>query len=138
MIGKSAPSAQRGRRPRKDLIEHSLPFLSAGSEIRQAFLCATSPSFAFMILTYLTGLGMFWIKYRCVVVTSDAIYVLDSSKFSGGAKPKSLVATLPRHTRLGPVCGRWAQVTLLDERHWVHKRFHDQIAAADHEAELLL
>ncbi|MFD7842107.1 hypothetical protein ACFV4K_04085 [Nocardia sp. NPDC059764] len=26
------------------------------------------------------------------------------------------------------------QVMLLGERHWVHKRFHDQIAAADREA----
>jgi hypothetical protein len=40
---------------------------------------------------------------------------------------------MPRHTRLGPVTGRWAEVDLLGERHWVHKRFHDQIAAADSE-----
>ena len=41
---------------------------------------------------------------------------------------------MPRHTRLGPVTGRWAEVDLLGERHWVHTRFHDQIAAADREA----
>jgi hypothetical protein len=27
---------------------------------------------------------MFWIKYRCVAVTEDAIYVMDSPKLSGG------------------------------------------------------
>jgi hypothetical protein len=77
---------------------------------------------------------MFWIKYRCVAVTKDAIYVLDSTKPSGGANPQSLAGTMPRHTRLGPVSGRWGNVTLLGERHWVHKRFHQQVAAADAEA----
>jgi len=50
-----------------------------------------------------------------VAVTEDAIYVLESSKPSGGAKPKSLVGALPRHTQLGPVSGRWGQVNLLGE-----------------------
>jgi hypothetical protein len=34
-----------------------------------------------------------------------------ASKPSGGGNPKSLLDTLPRPTRLGPVSGRWAQVT---------------------------
>ena len=125
--------------PRKDLVERSAPFLPAGSEIRQAFLCQTAPHqtaphFSFFVVSYLTGLAMFWIKYRCVAVARDAIYVLESSKLSGGARPRSLVGTLPRHTRLGPVSGRWDLVNLLGERHWVDKRFHHQISAADHEA----
>jgi hypothetical protein len=122
--------------PRKDLVERARPLLPAGSEIRQVFICQSAPNFFFFIITYLTGLTMFWIKYRCVAVTQDAIYVLESSKPSGGAKPQSLVGTMPRHTRLGPVSGRWGQVNLLGERHWVHKRFHDEIAAADSEAGL--
>jgi hypothetical protein len=122
--------------PRKDLTERSARFLPPGSEIRQVFICQTAPSFAFFLITYLTGLTMLWIRYRCVVVTPDAIYVLDSSKVSGGAQPRSLVGTLPRRTELGPVSGRWGQVNLLGERHWVHKRFHRDIAAADDEAGL--
>jgi hypothetical protein len=122
--------------PRKDLVERARPLLPAGSEIRQVFICQSAPNFFFFIITYLTGLTMFWIKYRCVAVTQDAIYVLESSKPSGGAQPQSLVGTMPRHTRLGPVSGRWGQVNLLGERHWVHKRFHDEIAAADSEAGL--
>jgi hypothetical protein len=122
--------------PRHDLVERSVPFLPPGSEIRQVFIAQAAPSFGFFLVTYLTGLTMFWIKYRCVAVTKDAIYVLESSKPSGGAKPQSLVATLPRHTQLGPVSGRWGQMNLLGERHWVHKRFHDQVTAADHEAGL--
>jgi hypothetical protein len=98
------------------------------------FICQAAPSFVIFLITYLSGLTMFWIKYRCVAITQDAIYVLESSRLSGGAKPDSLAGTMPRHTQLGPVSGRWAEVTLLNERHWVHKRFHPQVAAADHEA----
>ncbi|MEU1308768.1 hypothetical protein ABZ419_07715 [Streptomyces cinnamoneus] len=119
---------------RIDLVERSAPFLPEGSEIRQVFICQAAPSFIYFLVTYLTGLTMLWIKYRCVAVTKDAIYVLESSKLSGGAKPQALVATLPRRTRLGPVSGRWGQMNLLGERHWVHKRFHDEVASADREA----
>ena len=118
--------------PRPDLVEAALPFLPAGSDIRQAFIGQTAPSFFYFVITYLTGF-MSRNKYRCVVVTGDAITVLESTRWSGGARPQELVGRMPRHTRLGPVTGRWAEVDLLGERHWVHKRFHDQIAAADRE-----
>jgi hypothetical protein len=127
-------TARRSPEPRKNLVQRSAPFLPAGSEIRQAFIYQTAPNFLFFIVTYLTGLTVFWIKYRCVAVAEDAIHVLESSKLSGGGKPQRLLGTLPRHTQLGPVSGRWAQVTILGERGWVHQRFHDQVAAADHEA----
>ncbi|PXX70827.1 hypothetical protein DFR70_101248 [Nocardia tenerifensis] len=120
--------------PRRDLVERSAPFLPEGSEIRQAFICQAAPNFLFFVITYLTGLTMFWIEYRCVAVTQGAIYILESSKLSGGASPQRLIGTLPRQTQLGPVSGRWGKLTLLDRPHWVHKRFHPQIAAADHEA----
>ncbi|WP_431972623.1 hypothetical protein [Nocardia sp. bgisy134] len=134
----SSPDPDRPARSksRKDLVERSAPLLPAGSEIRQVFICQTAPSFVFFLITYLTGLTMFWNKYRCVAVTQNAIYVLESSKLSGGAKPQQLVGALPRHTQLGPVSGLWGQVNILGQRHWVHKRFHDAIAAADHEAGL--
>jgi hypothetical protein len=105
-----------------------------GSQIRQVFIGQHAPSRWFFLVTYLTGLTMFWIKYRCVAVTQDAIYVLESSRPSGGGKPTSLVGTLPRQTQLGPVSGRWDQVNLLGERYWVHKRFHQAVTAADDEA----
>ena len=114
-------------------MERSAPFLPPGSEIQQAFIAQAAPSFIRFMITYLTGLTMFWIKYRCVAITQDAIYVLESTKLSGGARPHSLVGTMPRRTQLGPASGRWAQVILLGERHWVHKRFHAQITAADRE-----
>jgi hypothetical protein len=118
----------------KDLAERSVPLLSPGSQVRQAFLCQTAPNFAFFFINWATGLTMFWIKYRCVAVTRDAIYVLDSYRLSGGAKPTSIIGTLPRHTQLGPMSGRWGQLTLLEKRHWVKRRFHAEITAADAEA----
>jgi hypothetical protein len=128
------PVAPGNLEPRQDLVQRSAPFLPPDGEIRQVFIYQTAPSFLFFIITYLTGLTIFWNKYRCVAVTQDGIYVLDSSKLSGGAKPQRLLGTLPRRTQLGPVYGRWGQGNILGERCWVHKRFHDQIAAADHEA----
>jgi len=125
--------ARPGLKPREDLVRRSAPFLPEGSEIRQAFIYQTAPNFFFFIITYVTGVTLFWNKYRCVAVTRDAIYVLESHRLSGGAKPRRLLGTLPRHTRLGPASRRWAQLTILGERCWVHKRFHDQIAAADQE-----
>jgi len=125
--------ARRDLKPRADLVRRSAPFLPEGSEIRQAFIYQTAPNFFFFTITYVTGLTIFWNRYRCVAITRDAIYVLESSRLSGGAEPRRLLGTLPRHTRLGPASGRWAQLTILGERCWVHKRFHDQIAAADRE-----
>jgi hypothetical protein len=122
--------------PRPDLVAKAVPLLPPGSEIRQAFIAQAAPSFAYFTVTYLTGLTMGRIKYRCVAVTPEAIYVLESSKLSGGANPQSVVGAMPRSTRLGPASGRWAEVELLGERHWVHQRFFDQLAAADAEAGL--
>jgi hypothetical protein len=52
--------------PRQDLVERSAPFLPEGSEIKQVFICQAAPNFAFFLLTYMTGLTIFRIKYRCV------------------------------------------------------------------------
>jgi hypothetical protein len=123
--------------PRPDLAEGSLPFLPEGTEIRQVFICQAAPNFGYFVVTYLTGLTMGLIKYRCVAVTSDNIYVLESSKMSGGGRPQSLAGIMPRHTQLGPVSGRWTKVTILGERHWVHQRFYPSIREADREAGFL-
>jgi hypothetical protein len=119
---------------RADLARRAAPFLPADTEIRQVFIYQTAPHFFVFVVNYLTGLALHWIKYRCVAVTQDAIYVLESHKLSGGRNPQRLIGTLPRRTELGPVSGRWGRMNLLGERCWVHKRFHRQIADADLEA----
>jgi hypothetical protein len=52
----------------------------------------------------------------------------------GPCQAESLAGTLPRQTQLGPVSGRWGQVNLLGERHRAHKRFYQDVTAADYEA----
>ncbi|MFI5694822.1 hypothetical protein ACIA58_23405 [Kribbella sp. NPDC051586] len=119
---------------RPDLVERALPFLPPDGRIRQIFICQTAPYFWLFVVNYLTFLTIFWIRFRCVAVADEGIYVLESTKFSGGAKPQSIVGVLPRQTKLGPVSGVWGEIELLGQRHWVHKRFHHLIDAADRDA----
>jgi hypothetical protein len=113
------------------LTERTASLLPPGSEIQQAFVCQTAANFGVFVINWLTGLTLGLIAYRCVAVTGDAIYVLDAPRLSGGANPRSVIATLPRHTQLGPVHGRWGEFALLGQRHWIKKRFQDQMTAAD-------
>ena len=71
---------------RPDLVKRSAPFLPPGSHIRQIFVCQTTPYFWLFVVNYFTFLTIFWIQYRCVAITDDTIYVLESTKFSGGSK----------------------------------------------------
>jgi hypothetical protein len=119
--------------PRKDLVERSMPFLPAGSVVRQAFIYQRAPHFFYFMFTYAFGITR-WNTYGCVAITDEAIYVLESLKWSAGARPERLRGDLPRRTRLGPASGVWTELHLLGERCWVHQRFHDQIAAADRDA----
>ena len=92
-------------------------------------MAQTGPSPLFSLISY-------WIvliagHYAIVVVTDRAIIVLDAHKWRP-AKPKGLRLRGPRGTHLGPVSGLWGKVQL-DERYWVHKRFHKDVRAADND-----
>ena len=87
----------------------------------------------FFLITYATGFTMFWIKYRCVAPTQDAVYVLSSTKRSGGSKPISLVGALPPPDAPQPGVRSMGRVGAFGERHWLHQRFHCESAAADSE-----
>lgn len=113
------------------LKERTASLLPPGSGIRQVFVCQTAANFAIFVMNWLTGLSLGLVTYRCVAITDDAIYVLDAPRLSGGANPRSVIATLPRHIQLGPVHGRWGEFALLGQRHWIKQRFQDQITAAD-------
>lgn len=118
----------------KELVERAAPLLPPDCPIRHAFICQTAPNFGYFLINWATGLTMLMIKYRCVAITDDAIFVMDSPSLSGGARPTSIAGTMPRRTQLGPVSGRWGEVNLLGERHWVKKRFQNEITSADAEA----
>jgi hypothetical protein len=114
-----------------ELKERAASLLPPGSEVQQAFVCQTAANFVIFVINWLTGLTLGLITYRCVAITGDAIYVFDAPRTSGGANPRSVIATLPRHTQLGPVHGRWSEFALLGKRYWIKQRFQDQITAAD-------
>jgi hypothetical protein len=118
----------------QELIERATPLLPPDSTIRHAFICQTAPNFGYFLVNWATGLTMFMIKYRCVAITDDGIFVMDSPSLTGGARPTAIAGTLPRRTRLGPVSGRWGEVNLLGQRHWVKKRFQGEVTSADAEA----
>jgi hypothetical protein len=113
------------------LKERAASLLPPGSDVQQAFVCQTAANFAIFVVNWLTGLTLGLITYRCVAITGDAIYIFDARRTSGGANPLSVIATLPRHTQLGPVHGRWGEFAFLDTRYWIKQRFQDQITAAD-------
>jgi hypothetical protein len=113
------------------LKERAAFLLPPGSEVQQAFVCQTATNFVIFVINWLNGLTLGLITYRCVAVTSDAIYVLDAHRLSGGATPRSVVATLLRHTQLGPVHGRWSEFSLLGQRYLSKQRSQDQITKAD-------
>jgi hypothetical protein len=112
---------------RDKLAERSQPLLPPGTQIRQVFMCQSGPNPKWMFLTVWVLLAA---KYRIVCVTDQGIYVLRQSKLQ--VKPKELLATLPRRQQLGPLSGAlWGEFNLMGERHWVHRRFFDDVAAAD-------
>jgi hypothetical protein len=66
-------------------------------------------------------------------VTDRAVLVLSAGKLMP-AKPKSLIARLPRATVIGPLRGLYGSIEALGPRKlWVHRRVHEDAAAADAE-----
>ncbi len=112
---------------RDKLRARTQPLLDPGEQIQAVFLAQSGPSPYWFFLTYLV---MFWIKYRIVVATDRAIVIFNSGLWAP-AKPKALWVRLPRNVKLGPLSGLWGKLTLNGIRHWIHKRFHKDVAAAN-------
>ena len=126
------------------MIERVQPLLPPGSQVRQIVLGGTRrpmPWFIwpFFLLGVLPGFLLLLIyalttANRTLVVTSDAIFVLDCGR-GGSQKPKSVQRVLPRATRLGPPAGTLnVKVFAGPEAFWTSKQFAGEIAAADAEA----
>jgi len=115
---------------RDKLAARVQPYLEPGEQVRHVFMGQTGPSPWFALLTY-------WImlisgKYFIFAVTDRAILVVRASKWMP-SKPKALEARLPRATMIGPVKGLWGESHALGQRVWIHKRFHNDVLAADQE-----
>lgn len=71
-----------------------------------------------------------------VVVTDRAIVVLDTSKSAGifpprMNRPTRLRLRRPRNFYFGQVSGSFGKFVLDNTEYWVHRRFHNDVAAAD-------
>ena len=69
-------------------------------------------------------------RYRILAVTQHRILVLDAGVMSM-KNAKSVVSEAPRTTRLGPGTGLWHVIPLNGEKLRVHRRFFNDLEAAD-------
>src|SRR6266496_6552936 len=67
--------------------------------------------------------------YSTIVVTDRAIVILRNGRLMG-TRPKGLRMRGPRNIWLGQPSGLWGSIQL-DQKYWVHKRFHKDVVAAD-------
>ncbi len=112
----------------RDKLQRNVqPHLEPGESLQAAFPAQSGPNPYFLFLTYLV---FFWIRYAVVAVTDRRILVYKAGAFST-TKPKTLLGTFPRETRLGPLSGLWGKVELGGTRYYVHRRFHKDVVSAD-------
>jgi hypothetical protein len=113
---------------RDKLTDRVTPLLEPGEQVQQIFLAQAGASPWLANSLGLVGRAMF-AKPRMVAVTDRAVVILQAN--FNGTSPTSVLARLPRSTRIGPAKGVWAAVQPSDEKLYVHKRFHKDIEAAD-------
>lgn len=113
---------------RDKLLARVAPLLNPGEQVQHVFPAqgGVSPWLA-------GGLGLIgaalFAKPRIIAVTDQAVVVLVADL--NGTKPKSVLTRLPRQTRFGAVQGVWSTIQVGDEKLYVHRRFHDDVRAAD-------
>ena len=112
---------------RDKIKQNAQPYLEPGETIQAAFPATSGMNPWLLGLTYLL---FFLMKYVVIVVTDRRILVLKASAMST-TKPKEVLGTFPRETKLGPVSGVYAKINLGGTRYYVHRRFHDDVRAAD-------
>ena len=113
---------------REKLRARVQPLLEPGEQIQSVFLAQTGPNPSFMFLTWFV---FFWTKYEVIAVTDRRIAVFGASKL-GPAKPKDLIASYPRDSKLANASGGlWGSIELGGVKYWVHSRFRKDQREAD-------
>ena len=113
-------------RRRRKLIERAQPLLP-GAVIRQVAMAQTRAWYWLALSGVI--LWVFINRYRFIVVTDDAVHLLDCGAL--GSRPTGVLQSLPRTTRFGPTRGIATQVTLGSERLYVPRAFYAELNAAD-------
>ena len=113
---------------RDSMRDSAAHYLRPGEIVQTVFGAQT----ASQLLAAVTGVFMFLNlnRYRIVVVTSQRVLILDAGRASMKTA-RSVVAELPRQTRLGPPSGLWHVIPAAGENLHVHRRFFKDIETAD-------
>jgi hypothetical protein len=112
---------------REKLRERVQPHLEADERIEAIFCAQGGP---YPLLVPLIPILMVWTKHRIVAVTNRSILVFEVSQWAP-TMPKRLLHRFSPAAPLGPLSGLFAIIHLPGERLYVHKRFHEDVAAAD-------
>ena len=105
-----------------------MPYLEPGEQIQAVFTAQSGLKPTRIVSNSVLG-PKEPIRYVIVVVTDRAIVVLDA----GAVRPhfpKSVLARLPRATRLDEPSGSWGTIQL-NRQYWVGKRYREDVMAAN-------
>ncbi|MEP7026673.1 MAG: hypothetical protein ABJB47_23285 [Actinomycetota bacterium] len=113
---------------RESMRDSAAPHLRHGELVHAVFAGQTASQW----LAVLTSAFVFlpFNRYRIFVVTSARIVVVDAGQ-SSMKTALSVMAELPRSTRLGPPAGIWHTIPVGDENIRVHRHFFKDIDRAD-------
>jgi hypothetical protein len=113
---------------RDSMRDSAAAYLRPGETV-QAVLGAQTAS---QLVAAISGVFLFLglNRYRIVVITSQRVLILDAGRASMKTA-HSVVAELPRSTRLGPPSGLWHVIPAAGENLRVHRRFFKDIEIAD-------
>ena len=100
------------------------PFLRDGEQLQAVIGAQTASAYLAGLAGALPFLGLN--RYRIIAATSQRILVLDAGKFTI-KKARSIVAELPRDTRLGQPSGMWHVIPIHGEKLRVPKRFFKDV-----------
>ena len=112
------------------MVGSSLPLLPPGTQVRHAFGAQTLSGW------YMAGIGavLFSIfnRYRIVVVSDQAIHVLDCGAWSA-VKPRRVIGTYPRTPlqTIRQARGIWTTITAGDQVLHVARAYYAQLREAD-------
>jgi hypothetical protein len=120
---------------RDKLHERVQPYLQPGEQVEEVFLAQGGVS-PWLNNGMFGALGaLFLVPFttrRIVVVTNQAIVVLEATKVTGTIPVGvGVIARLSRQTVIGPARGLWAKFRLGDEKLYAHRRFHHDIRRAN-------
>ena len=113
---------------RDSMRESAAQYLRPGEPIQAVIGAQTASQWLAALTGFFVFLGLN--RYRILAVTPARIVVLDAGKTSM-KRARGVVTELPRSTRLGPGSGMWHQVPAGGETLRVHRRFFQDLEAAD-------